>query len=118
MERFDKIHLRDIRCYCILGVYPEERNKTREVIINLTLYYIPPAADNLEEALDYDAITQRVISHVNTSHFRLIETLAESIAGLLIPLPGLHACRIAVEKPGVPEGARAVAVEIIRHGTG
>ena len=34
----DKIHIRDLRVRCIVGVFPEERDAKQDVIINITLY--------------------------------------------------------------------------------
>lgn len=113
----DKLHIRDIQCRCVLGVFAEERHEPREVSINLTIYYNKPKAaktDNIDQAVDYDELTKKLRAHVEPTTYELIESLAESIANLLLENPSILACLVVVDKHGVPEGARSAAVEIFR----
>ena len=34
----DKIHIRDLRARCILGIFPEEREKPQEILLNIVLW--------------------------------------------------------------------------------
>lgn len=118
-EHWDAIHIRDLKVECILGVYDEERHRPRPVIFNITLYFPGPSpavnGDNFERALDYSAVSERIVQVIGLSSFRLIESLAEAAAAELLSVPGTAAVHVIVDKPGVPENARAAAVEIYRE---
>ncbi len=117
INTLDRIHIRDLNCNCILGVFAEERLKTRQVIISLTIFYDNPKAartDDIANAIDYDVLSKKLHAHVGETSFELIESLAESVADLLLAEPLITACQVTVEKPDVPAQARGVAVEIFR----
>ncbi len=117
INTLDRIHIRDLRCSCILGVFDEERLKARQVIINLTIFYDNPEAartDDIANAIDYDALSKKLHAHVSKTSFELIESLAESVADLLLTEPLITACQVTVEKPDVPAESRGAAVEIFR----
>ena len=116
-ERLDRIHIRDLLLRTILGVTPEERKDRQDVLINLILYLdTRPAglSDDIRDAVNYRSVTKRVIQHVESSEYFLVEALAESIARLILtefPVPRVRVC---VEKPGALRFARSVGVEIER----
>jgi len=73
------------------------------------------ASDDLEDSLDYRALTKAVIAHVEGSHFKLLEALAASIADLVLDsYPRVDAVTVRVDKPGALRHARTVAVELHR----
>ncbi len=118
LDRLDRIHIHALRCRCVLGLYPEERHQARDVLISLSLYFKNPDAamtDNINLTIDYAEVADEIQAHVNGTRYKLIESLAESIAGLLLKRQSILACRVTVVKTGVPNGAHSTAVEIIRE---
>lgn len=116
-ERLDRIHIRDLLLRTILGVTPEERKDRQDVLINLTLYLdTRPAgqSDDIHDAVNYRSVTKRVIQHVESSDYQLVEALAESIARLILTEFPVARVRVCVEKPGALRFARSVGVEIER----
>ena len=66
----DKIIIKDLLVRSIIGINPEERIKQQDILINMILFSdIRKAAqsDNIANALNYKAITKRVIEHVEKS---------------------------------------------------
>lgn len=116
LNKLDKINIRDLQAQCILGVYEEERHAKRPVIINYSIFYKGRQfrGDNIRETLDYDVISQNLIQAVEQTSFKFIETLAEFIAEKILSFPGVMACKVMVDKPGVPNRARSAGVEILR----
>ena len=55
-----------------------------------------------------------IIGFVESSDYKLIESVAEWIAGFSLRFPGVKAVKIRVEKPGALSNAKTVAVEIER----
>ncbi len=113
----DKIHIRDLRLRCIIGVYPEERTNKQDVNIQITLFTDLRRAgqsDDLNDTVDYKTIKRKVVDMVEQSSFILVERLAQAIADICLEAPRVEKVRITVEKPGALRFARTVAVEIER----
>ncbi len=113
----DKIIIQDLLVRCVIGVFPHERHHPRDVLVNLTLFCdLAPAAasDRLEDAIDYKALKFRIVELAEKSAFKLVETMAESIARLVLETPGVDYVKVRVDKPGALTYARSVGVEIER----
>ena len=116
-NRLDKIHIRDLHLRCIVGIYPEERSQTQDVIINVVLRCDLSRAclsDDIGDTVDYKQIKKRIVAMVESSEFFLIERLAEEIARICLEPPGVMLAQVTVDKPGALRFARSVAVEISR----
>ncbi len=113
----DTIFLRDLRIRTIVGIWEWERRMPQIVSIDLDMGTdIRRAArsDQIEDTLDYKAVTGRVKALVTDSGFNLIETMAERIAALIIDEFGVPWVRVAVHKPWAIRGSRDVGVVIER----
>lgn len=121
MPKLDKIHIRDLRARCIIGIFPEEREKLQELVINITLFADLSEAcrsDAIEDTIDYKSLKKSVLALVEASEYFLIEALAGRIAGLCLESPKVARVAVAVDKPGALRFARSVAVKIERERTG
>lgn len=113
----DIVYLRDLKIETVIGIFDWERQIKQTVILDIDMATDVAAAaatDSIEDALDYKAVTKRVITFVETSEFQLVETLAEQIADLLrneFKIPWL---KLTVNKKGALRGARDVGVIIER----
>jgi dihydroneopterin aldolase len=113
----DRIHIRDLTVPAVIGVYPEERNIRQELVLNVEIVTNLKEAgltDNFELTVDYDTLTEKISELVENSSFKLIESVAESVADYILGITGVNACRVTVDKPGAVRRARSVAVEIFR----
>lgn len=111
------IYVRDLALRCIIGIFPEEREKLQDVLINIQLgCHIPKAAnsDSIDDTVNYKKLNKAVIDLVENSSFMLIETLAERIAELCFEDERVLEVMVSVDKPGALRFARSVAVEIRR----
>ena len=72
------------------------------------------ATDEVEATLDYKRVAKRMVEFVSTSEFKLVETLAQRVALLVLEEFGVEWIRLAVNKPGAIRGSRDVGVEILR----
>ncbi|MDA0977982.1 MAG: dihydroneopterin aldolase [Proteobacteria bacterium] len=114
----DTVFIQGITASTIIGVYERERHRKQKLVVDLEMECdTRPAgkSDQFEDALDYDAITRRVLQHVEGSSYQLIEAVAESLADLLLDeFPLMTGVRIRISKPGALLDARNVGVEIYR----
>ena len=113
----DVIFLRGLAVECVIGFIDWERRVKQTVLIDLEM----PAdcrqaarSDEVEQTLDYKKVAKRVIGFVEASEFKLVETLANRLALLLLAEFGLEWVRVSVNKPGAIRGSRDVGVRIER----
>ena len=114
----DIIFIHELRLETLIGVYPEERQVARTLLLDLELGVDSrPAAitDALNDTLDYQAVAQRVIELAAASEFHLVETLAERIAERVLREFATPWLRLTLRKPGVPSGAREAGICIERR---
>jgi len=116
-EMMDKIIIKDLLVRSIIGINPEERVKKQDILINMILFAdIRQAAqsDDIADAVNYKAITKRVIEHVEKSSDLLVEKLVSDIARLILSEFNVEKVRVRVEKPGALRFANSVGIEIER----
>jgi D-erythro-7,8-dihydroneopterin triphosphate epimerase len=114
----DRIHIRDLRLRCIIGLRPWERLEPQDVNLSLTLFTdLRPAglSDRLDDTVDYVALKHRVFDLVEASSFFLIERLAQCVADICLECPNVLKVRVVLEKPGALRYARTVSVDITRE---
>jgi dihydroneopterin aldolase len=113
----DIIFLRDLRIETVIGIFEWERQIKQLVAVDLEMAAdIRRAAENddIADTLDYKAVAKRVIQLVEGSEFKLVETLAEKIAGLVLEEFQVAWVKVTLSKPGAIRGARDVGVIIER----
>lgn len=113
----DRILIKDLHLRGIVGIRDWEREKPQDILINIELETdCRPAgrSDDFEAAVDYRAVTKKIIALVEGSSFFLVEKLAEEIAQLCLADPRVSLARVTVEKPGALRFARSVGVQIER----
>lgn len=71
--------------------------------------------DDIAHAVDYAAAASRVAALTVEGKFKLVETLAEHIAQLLLHEFAIHRVRVEVEKPAALSAADSVGVSIERR---
>ncbi len=113
----DTVFIRELRIDTVIGLHDWERQIRQTIVLNLEMAWDnrPAAADEaIDKALDYDAVSQRLIRFIGDSEFLLIETLAERVAELLLAEFGIPWLRLEVCKPGAVPEAQTVGVRIER----
>jgi 7,8-dihydroneopterin aldolase/epimerase/oxygenase len=113
----DRVFLRGLAIDCIIGFIEWERRVKQTVVIDLELPVDCRRAaltDEVGATLDYKKVAKRVIAFVETSQFKLVETLAHRTALLLLEEFALPWVRISVNKPGAIRSSRDVGVTLER----
>jgi dihydroneopterin aldolase len=113
----DTIFLRGLSLECIIGFIDWERHVKQTVVIDLELPVDCGSAsirDEVEDTLDYKKVAKRVIAFVEASEFKLVETLAQRLALLILEEFGIPWIRLTVNKPGAIRGSKDVGVSIER----
>jgi len=114
----DRILIRDLLIRGIIGIHDWEREKKQDILVNIVLEAdCRPAgiSDDFRDAVDYRAVTKKVLGLVESSSFFLVEKLAEEIARICMEDERVQAARVRVEKPGAVRFSQSVGVEVERR---
>jgi dihydroneopterin aldolase len=109
----DIIYIRNLKIETVIGVFDWERRIRQTVNLDLEMAAdIRKAAvsDNIHDALDYLAVSQRLTAFVSASEFLLVETLAEKIAEIVQQEFQVPWLRLRLSKPGALRNAQEVGV--------
>ena len=113
----DIIYLHGLKVDCVIGVWEWEQRITQTITIDLDMGAdIAHAAgsDDLADTLSYKAISKRVTVFVQESRFKLVETMAERVASILLDEFDVPWCRVRINKKGAVRGARDVGIVVER----
>ncbi len=113
----DIIYLRDLKIETIIGIFDWEREIKQTISFDLDMATdIRKAAssDAIEDTLDYKGVSKRIIGFVEESSFQLVETLAESVAAIILDEFDVRWVRVRLDKVGAIRGASGVGVIIER----
>ena len=117
MKQSDQIFIRGQRVSCHIGVPDEERSEPQELLIHTTVCPRTPSElidDDLTKTIDYHAISIRIREIAASHPRRLIETLAEDLAGMVLSEFPVGVVTIEIEKFILPD-TQCVGVLITRQ---
>ena len=101
----DRIRLEGIQIYAHHGVHAAERELGQRFVIDADLFLDCTAAgltDELERALDYSAVHERIRTMAGAQSFQLIEALAHHLCLGLLDEFNVEKVAITVRKPHPP----------------
>ena len=112
------IHLRGLEFYAYHGVLPAENGLGQKFVVDLDLYPAiwPDRSDNIEQTINYAKVYAVIKECMENKKYKLIETVAETIADRLLREFPCELVRVEVHKPNapIPGIIRDVSVEIWR----
>ncbi len=114
----DAIVIRDLRVEALIGIHKRERHVAQTVSVDLEIG-IPGAAvfksDKVADTIDYEQVALKIRALAASGHFRLVETLAERIARLLLDEFRAPWVKVSAAKIGILANAKFVGVTIERR---
>src|SRR5690606_22630585 len=113
----DIVFIRDLRIPTLVGIYEWERRIRQEIRLDIEMGFDisrAAASDDINHALDYKAVAQRVREYVEASGFGLVEALAENITRIILEEFPVTRVRLVLNKTGAVTSARDVGVIIER----
>ncbi|OQA32456.1 MAG: Dihydroneopterin aldolase [Betaproteobacteria bacterium ADurb.Bin341] len=114
----DIIFIEELRTEARVGVHPREQALPQPIEISLEIGVNTTSAgtrDDLGDTVDYASVVARLREELTRCHFRLLETLAEHLAQLLLREFACQRVKISVAKIGILAGVRRVGVKIERQ---
>ncbi|RYY74242.1 MAG: dihydroneopterin aldolase [Gammaproteobacteria bacterium] len=113
----DIVFIRNLRVDTIIGIYDWERQVKQTLVFDVEMatdIRKASATDNIEFALNYHAVSQRIIAYGESHHALLVETLAENVAALIRSEFHVPWLRLTLTKPNAVLGANAVGIIVER----
>lgn len=113
----DIIFLQELKAKTLIGIYPWERIVPQTIQLDLEIALSSSRAgttDNIEDALDYALIVERINEILAEKHFSLLEALAEHIAQTILTEFKAPWVKVRVAKLGIIRGVKQLGVSIER----
>jgi len=113
----DAILIRDLRVEASIGIHKRERHVKQTLSIDLDIGLPSEAVfrtDKVADTIDYEQVTLKIAALAGNGHWRLVETLADRIARMLLDEFGAPWLKVSVAKIGILGNAKFVGVTIER----
>jgi len=114
----DHIFIRDLRIDTLIGFHKRERLVPQTISIDLEIGISNEAvfsSDRVADCIDYDRVASRIAELAGAQHYRLVETLADRIARVLLAEFGASRAKVSIAKLGVLKNASRVGVTVERR---
>jgi dihydroneopterin aldolase len=113
----DIVFIRELRANTIIGVHDWEREVRQSVVLDLEMACdnrLAGESDDIADAINYAAVSNRLLEFIEGSEFQLIETMAEQVAAIVLDEFKVPWLRLRLCKPGAVAQAKDVGVLIER----
>lgn len=111
----DSLHIKGLSIAARIGIHEWEQRIAQRLLIDI---HIPSdfkdCQDDINKTIDYDKLCQRVTRHVESQSFKLIETVANSVANLLKSEFPIQQVSVSVSKPHAVKNASGIVVNVSR----
>ena len=114
-----RVFVHDMEIMASVGIYEVEHRYEQRIILSLDLDVADTydgASENIHDVLDYSRVVRDAELLIQSSHFKLIETMAERIAAQCLADARVLVATVRIEKPDIMPGCRSVGIEIRRQG--
>jgi dihydroneopterin aldolase len=123
--RMDRIRVDGLEVECVVGVYPEEREVSQRLWIDLELGLSLDAAahsERVRDTVDYAALVSQLAFLLDVCRFRMLETAGLTLLRYVLapPAPGgrraaVHEARVRLAKPDALTAGAVPSVELSRN---
>ncbi len=113
----DTVYLRGLQCECIIGVWEWERHVRQKLLLDIEMktdIAAAGASDNLEDALNYQRVAERVTEVVTASEYALLESLIEEVANMILQEFAVPSVTVRLDKGAAVNNVKNVGIEITR----
>jgi len=117
----DTIFIREFRVDAWVGIYEWEKQRAQTLEMEIEIG-IPERgvgqSDNIQDTVHYGEVVQRIVAELAERRFKLLESLAEHVCGLITRDFGAPWVRLSVAKLGHIRNVRKVGVTLERRREG
>ncbi len=116
----DKVFIKNLVLPCSVGITKEERLKKQNVVIDIEIFCDLGHAgttDNIGKTINYAEVQEQITNAVTKSEFNLLESLAQSVASLILKNPAASQVTVAIKKEKYSKKP-VIGIEITRDRNG
>lgn len=116
----DKVFIKNLQVYGILGIHPHEQRSPQRIQISLTVetdIQKASQADDIRQTVNYSSLTDLILQFVEKSQYLTIEALIQALADEILKIDRINSIWLRIEKPNAVPRADSVGVEISRSNT-
>ncbi|MCX6126901.1 MAG: dihydroneopterin aldolase [Proteobacteria bacterium] len=124
-QYLDQVQLTGMLLSCVIGIFPNERQRKQPVTIDLCLYLNTRKAaksTNIHDTLDYGAAVKEVSFILEQCEFLLIESAVEAVCQYFLAtytlangLPQVDAVIVRIAKPSALTHGIVPAIQVVRQ---
>ncbi len=117
----DTIHIEQLELFARIGVTDDERERRQRLTVSITIWpneQFDHLGDDVARAVDYSVVSAAARDFVAARSDKLIETLAEALAGHLLGAFRLQQVQIELRKFALPDAQYAAAIVTRRASVG
>ena len=114
----DTIFIHELRAAAWIGIYEWEKLSPQTLDFNLDIgldTHQAGASDNIRDTVDYGKVVERIRSDLKDQHFKLLESLAEHVAHVILHDFKAQWVKVSVAKINHMRGVKFVGVTIARR---
>lgn len=107
-----------LKVECIIGCCDEERQRPRTLVMDVRAtcdVHIPAHSDDVNDAVDYEALARCAETVAREGKFHIVEALASAIADTLLAQFPLRTVWIRISKPGAIAQADSCGIELSKE---
>ena len=112
------IRVTDLRLRTVIGTNDWERESKQDIVINIALECDAAKAaqsDDLKDAVDYKALTKRIIEFAEGSQVFLLEKLTAQVLDMIMEDKRILSSAVRIDKPLALRFSKSVSVEMNRR---
>lgn len=113
-DNITKTIIRDLTLMMSIGIHDFEKQQPQKIIVNIETYSDRLNFHNIEDTINYERVTNDVVSLSQSQHYDLVESFAQDIADICLQQDSAHKVMVRVEKPDIIKNTKSVGVEIFR----
>ncbi|MFP4356580.1 MAG: dihydroneopterin aldolase [Phycisphaerae bacterium] len=109
------IRIKNLRLRAIVGIFDWERTNPQDVLVNIAMDFDATAAarsDDIDDTVDYKAVKKKIIQHVESSNYQLVEKLASTVLDLVMEDQKVLSATVEIDKPHALRFADSVSVSL------
>jgi len=106
----DIVFIRGLRADCVIGIYDFEREILQDVVLDIEMeanLLSASATDDIEQAIDYKAVSDRIIAFIKKSEFQICEIILDEF--------DVDSVKLTLDKGKILDDVQSVGVIINRR---
>ena len=111
------VQIKDFVISEIIGIHKHEKINKQKIIFNIVIdvnHNTIPNENNLSSVVDYEKITNKLLTLTKRKKYNFLESLAEDSFKEIFEDKRINAVKIKIEKPDAITNAKSVGIEVYK----